>query len=352
MRHSLLSLLALVLVSVGCSTTIADSARPIAPVPQYTPMTPEQLARTSARVAAVQITGPWMWRVPISPDNDPADLLVPYIERAAADGADLVVFPELYLGMFRVPSPQTEKISAAARANNINVIVGCFEVFDDEGNYANSTLIFDRQGEIIGRFFKIYQAVGETPRGWPPVPHDPEWMMVAGEELPVFDLDFARIGILTCYDGYFPELFRTLSLKGAEIIIWPNARHGALEDYIALSNSAHNYTHMVATNKAIGAGTMIVQWPPHILERVEEPEEAYIIADLNMAQLRTARIHSREFHQIRPHVHAEIVKQWEPWKHYGAESPDPVIPEPDHDLRREILRGLDIEFTTPEAGAR
>ncbi|MCC5874737.1 MAG: carbon-nitrogen hydrolase family protein [Candidatus Sumerlaeia bacterium] len=344
MKTSLMSLLSLSLL-MGCQMVSAASPSNNLLAPEYNPMTPEQIGTQTARVAAVQITGPWMWRVPPTEETDPATLLVPYIEKAASDGADLVVFPELYLGMFRVPSPQSETISTAARENNINVIVGCFEVFDDEGNYGNSTLIFDRAGEIVGRFYKIYQAVGETPRGWPPVPHDPEWMMVPGEELPVFDLDFGRIGILTCYDGYFPELFRTLSLKGAEIIIWPNARGGALEDYIALSNSHHNYTHMVATNKAIGAGTMIAQWPPKILERVEEPVEAYIVADLDMAHLRTARIHSREFHQIRPHVHSEIMKPWEPWKHYGAESPDPNIPEPDHDLRREILRGLGISYT-------
>lgn len=344
-------LLTLLTVAGACATAPAhEPVSPTSPI-EYRPLSPSQLERETARVAAVQITGPWMWRVPITEENDPADLLLPYIERAADDGADLVVFPELYLGMFRVPSPQTEKISAAAREHAINVIVGCFEVFDEEGNYGNSTLIFDREGEIVGRFYKIYQAVGETPRGWPPLADDPEWMMVAGEELPTFDLDFGRIGILTCYDGYFPELFRTLSLKGAEIIIWPNARGGALEDYIALSNAHHNYTHMVATNKAIGAGTMIAQWPPRILERVDQPEEAYIIADLDMAHLRTARIYSREFHQVRPHVHAEITAPWEVWRHYDAVPDDSDAPEPSHETRREILRGLDIDFTMTGAGS-
>lgn len=314
---------------------------------QYHPLTPEQLARKSVRVAAVQIDGPWIWRVPITPDRDPADPLIPYIDQAARDGADLVVFPELYLGMFRVPSPQTEKISEAARRNKINVIVGCFEIFDEAGNYGNSTLIFDRSGEIVGRFYKAYQAVGSTPRGWPPEPNDPEWMMTPGQEFPVFDLDFGRIGILTCYDGYFPEIFRILSLKGAEIIIWPNARGGALEDYIALTNAHHNYTHMVAVNKAVGSGTMIVQWPPRILQRVERTGEAYIISDLNLENLRTARIHAREFHQLRPEIHAEIIKPWEVWKHYGVENPEnSEAPPVDVEERNRILDGLGEPHTS------
>lgn len=174
MMKQITGLMTLCLVVSSCLMVTASAPHAPGETIEYNPMSPSQLERSTARVAAVQISGNWMWRVPITEDNDPADLLLPYIERAANDGADLVVFPELYLGMFRVPSPQTEKISAAARQHSINVIVGCFEVFDEEGNYGNSTLIFDREGEIIGRFYKIYQAVGNTPRGWPPVPDDPE----------------------------------------------------------------------------------------------------------------------------------------------------------------------------------
>ena len=43
--------------------------------------------------------------------------------------------------------------------------------------------------------------------------------MERGTDLPVFDFDFGRVGILTCYDGWFPESFRSLSLKGAELIV-------------------------------------------------------------------------------------------------------------------------------------
>ena len=52
--------------------------------------------------------------------------------------------------------------------------------------------------------------------------------MQRGEDLPVFDLDFGRVGILTCYDGWFPESFRALSLKGAELIVWVNGRRASL----------------------------------------------------------------------------------------------------------------------------
>jgi len=305
----------------------------------YKVMTPEQIGTKSARIAAVQVDSPWIWALPVDPNNDPADKLLPYIDRAGGDEADLVVFPELYLGMFRVPSPQTRKISEAAKRNNVNVIVGCFEITDKDGNYGNSTLIFNRSGEIIGRYFKAAPAVGATARGWPPTAADPEWMMTPGDRFSVFDLDFGRIGIMTCYDGYFPEIPRILSLKGAEVIIWPNARGGQIEDYLIRSTVHYNYVHVVSTNKAIGAGTSIAEWPGGMKQYLSTPEEAYIVTDLNMEHLRTARIHSREFAQRDPELYREITQKWPVWEQYGT-SPGDVVPEPDLERRDEILSAI------------
>lgn len=306
------------------------------------PITAAQLGHKSARVAAVQITGPWQWQVPPTPSTDPATVLIPYIDRAGKDKADLVVFPELYLGMFRVPSPQTVAISEAAKRNKIYVMVGCFEVTNDKGDFGNSTLIFDREGEIVGRYFKAYQAVGGAPYCWPPVPNDPEWLMTPGEECPVFDLDFGRVGILTCYDGYFPEIFRLLSLKGAEIIVWPNARHGVVEDYIVRANVHQNYVHMVTTNKAVGAGTMIAEWPKGVKQQLTEAKEGYIMADLNLAQLRNSRVNAREFRQRRAAMFAELAKDWNVSETYGVNEADVVVPPPSAEAKEKLLGRLGI----------
>ncbi len=300
-------------------------------------ITPAQLAHQSVRVAAVQITGPWNWQVPTTEENDTAAAIVPYIDRAGKDKADLVVFPELYLGMFRVPSPQTEAIAAAAKRNAIYVMVGCFEVINEKGDYGNSTLIFDRKGEIMGRYFKAYQAVGGAPYCWPPVANDPEWMMTPGEECPVFDLDFGRVGILTCYDGYFPEMFRLLSLRGAELIIWPNARHGVVEDYIVRANVHQNYVHMVTTNKAIGAGTMIAEWPQGVKRQITEAKEDYIMADLNLAQLRNSRVNAREFRQRRPGMFTDLAKASSIAEMYGVKEAGVIVPAPSAEAKSKVL---------------
>jgi predicted amidohydrolase len=320
-------------------TTLLAAAEKTAPV---RPLSAAQLAHKSVKVAAVQIDGPWCWQVPSGPANDPAKAIVPHIDRAGREGADLIVFPELFLGMFRVPSPQTETIAAAAKRNKVHVMVGCFEVINGKGDYGNSTLIFDREGNITGRYFKAYQAVGEMPHCWPPKPDDPEWMMTPGAETPVFDLDFGRVGILTCYDGYFPEMFRLLSLKGAEIIIWPNARGGSVEDYIVKTNLHQNYVHMVTTNKAVGAGTMIAAWPNRILQQITEAREGYITAELDLTGLRQARIHAREFRQRRPAMFEELAKDWPVAGYYGVEESEVAVPPPSPEAKAAVLKNAKI----------
>lgn len=286
---------------------------------EVAPMSNEQLAVASVKVAAVQITGSWMWPDGYRDGIDPADAVVGYIERAAKDGVQLIAFPELYLGKFRVPSPATDKISAAAAKHRLYVVVGCFEIVgDDDDVFYNSSLVFGRDGTIIGRYNKSHMAVGEAPYLWPPRPDDPEYLMTEGSDFPVFDLDFGRVGILTCYDGYFPEPYRILSLKGAEILIWMNARHGAVEDYLVRAAVHQNVVHMIATNKDIGAGTMIVQWPGTIVAQTTEPREEYIVGDLPLMMLRNTRKNDRLLRQRRPWVYGELANHYEPWKAYDT----------------------------------
>ncbi|MCA9440714.1 MAG: carbon-nitrogen hydrolase family protein, partial [Candidatus Omnitrophica bacterium] len=270
------------------------------------PYSPEQLKWNRVRVAAVQMTGTWNWHAGGPPAVDPADKVVEYIDQAGEDGAELIVFPELLLGYFKVPNPTTDKISEAAKRNQIYVIAGCFEIVDEEGTYHNSTLIFDREGEIIGRHFKVHQAVGNPPYFWPPKPYDAEWKMKPGDRFEAFDLDFGRVGIVTCYDGYFPESFRSSALNGSEIICWVNARGGSIEDFIVKSAMYQNQVCLIATNKAVGSGTMIGQWPTKILESIDDPEEGYIVADLHLAAMRHSRKNSTNYHSLHPEAYTPI----------------------------------------------
>ncbi len=281
---------------------------------------PRQANPDSVKVAAVQISGYDKGDLPRD-GYDPATHLVPYIDRAAKDQAQLIVFPEYVLGHIPVPGPSTAKIAAAAKANSIYVVVGCWEVFADE-TFANTALIFDRAGEIVGKYRKTHAATdhyeGSTPWERPPsgktrdwmLRNDPEWIMQAGDELPVFKFDFGTVGILTCYDGWFPEAARVLSLKGAELLIWVNGRGGSVEDFIVKSIIFQSHVAMITTNQAYGSGTMIgdcSEPPAKILARCPDQQESYISATINLKQTREARASSRNFRQRRPDLYGPLV---------------------------------------------
>jgi predicted amidohydrolase len=271
------------------------------------------------KVAAVQVSG-YDKTVTPGEQRNPVHKALEYIDRAARDSAQLVVFPEYYLGRISVPGKETSALSKAAAQNQIYVIIGSWEVFED-GTFANAALLFGRDGKILGKYYKTHAAVdkyeGEPAYSRPPSGHDrdwfiqndPEWIMKKGQEFPVFDLDFARIGILTCYDGWFPEPFRILSLKGAEILVWVNSRKGMVEDYIVLTAMHHNTVSMICTNQAYGSGTKIADWPRTIAAACPDTGEQCITATLNLERLRHARKNSRNAQQRRPDIYQEILME-------------------------------------------
>lgn len=279
------------------------------------PSEPSQ-RKAKVKIAAVQISGYDKGDLPRE-DFDPVAPLLSYIERAGKEDADLVVFPEYVLGHILVPGPETERLSAAAAANGVYVIAGCWETMD-EGTYANTALIFDRSGHLAGKYRKTHAAVdhfeGQPAWSRPPsgkdrewfLRNDPEWTMQRGEDLPVFDFDFGRVGILTCYDGWFPESFRTLSLKGSELIVWINGRRGEVEDFIIKSAMFQSHVALVSANQAYGGGTMIGTPPADILSRCNAGEEAFIISDVDLGSLRKKRRMSRNFQQRRPDLYGII----------------------------------------------
>ena len=140
--------------------------------------------------------------------------------------------------------------------------------------------------------------------------NDPEWIMKKGQDLPVFEFDFGRIGIMTCYDGWFPEPARILSLRGAELIVWINGRGGSVEDFIVKSIMFQSHVAMITTNQAYGSGTMIGDIsgaPARIIDRCPDKTEAYITGTINLKRIRHVRSLSRNFAQRRPDLYDDLV---------------------------------------------
>ena len=109
--------------------------------------------------------------------------------------------------------PEVNALCERARKYRTYITCSVFEL-DHEGVRHNTGLLIDREGNIAGVYRKCQLTIGEIEGGLRP-----------GNELAVFDTDFARIGIQICWDHYFPESTRVLAMKGAELLCIPT--HGS-----------------------------------------------------------------------------------------------------------------------------
>lgn len=116
---------------------------------------------------------------------------------------DAEIFEEAYNG------PTADLARGIAREHRMSVILPIDARLG--GRVQNLALVIDRSGSIVGHYAKVHPTRGEMARG-----------IVEGDDFPVFDLDFGRVGVVICHDLSFPESTRVLGLRGAEVIFWPN----------------------------------------------------------------------------------------------------------------------------------
>jgi predicted amidohydrolase len=140
----------------------------------------------------------------------------------AAAGVDLIAFPELFLGGYRIRDvrPVGEdilaRIGATARAAGTTVVIGGCEQVD--GGFANSAFVLDRSGELAGIYRKSHLFGSE--RG----------AFVPGGELEPIAAGGRRLGLLICFDVEFPEAARTLVLRGADVLVTISANMAPFGD--------------------------------------------------------------------------------------------------------------------------
>ena len=163
---------------------------------------------------------------------DPRRNLAKAVERirqGARKGAQIVCLQELFISryfpqsedpkFFRlaepIPGPTTDSLCRLARAEKIVLVASVFER-RSAGIYHNTAVVIDADGSILGRYRKMH------------VPDDPcyyeKFYFTPGDlGFPTFKTRYGKIGVLVCWDQWFPEAARLISLSGAQIIFYPTA---------------------------------------------------------------------------------------------------------------------------------
>src|ERR1043166_693751 len=167
----------------------------------------------------------------------------PVIEEAARRKADFVVLGETltYAGVGSsyadcaesIPGPSTDYFGGLAKKHGLYVVAGLIE--RDGHQLFNVAVLIAPDGKVAGKYRKVCLPDGEYDKGMSP-----------GSDYPVFDTPLGKIGMMICYDGFFPEVARELSNRGAEIIAWPvwgcnpdQARARACENQVYLVSSTY-----------------------------------------------------------------------------------------------------------------
>lgn len=153
------------------------------------------------------------------------------IDQAASSGARLVVLPEIWTYMGdpdrnvdnaeSIPGELTTRLAERARRHDIYLHAGTFaERVEGDERVRNTAVVFDPDGEIIATYRKIHM-FDVTIDGV--ATYEESATVAPGDEIVNFLLDGVNIGLATCYDLRFPEIFRILALRGAEVIVLPAA---------------------------------------------------------------------------------------------------------------------------------
>lgn len=280
--------------------------------------------------------------VQLPEEDDPQNVLdrMPgFFEAAAEYGSDLIAFPEYCLGRrITLEDQRVQRFLELAHKHRMYAVAGLIESMGKQ--WATTALMVDRSGALLGRYLKTHPAAGVAPHWWPPLPgHDDEARGVLGDCFKVWPLDFGTIGIIQCYDGYFPEAWGCTSYMGAEIIVWINGRGSPVQDATCMY-MAQSYTCVVAGNVSNGYNTGFAE-PAYgtyisadgereegrLFPRIPEPGPACVHATIDLAKVRDQRKHSRMVHQRRPELYSQLTRPatiWKdypdiPWAHPGTE---------------------------------
>jgi len=186
------------------------------------------------------------------------------VTEAAKKGAQIVCLQELFTSLYfcdvedhdnfqlaeAIPGPSTDELTKLAARLNVVIIASLFEK-RAQGLYHNTTAVIDADGQYLGKYRKMH------------IPDDPgfyeKFYFTPGDlGYKVFKTKFATIGVLICWDQWYPEAARITALMGAEILFYPTAIGWATTQDAATNVEQYNAWQTIQRSHAVANGVHVV----------------------------------------------------------------------------------------------
>jgi N-carbamoylputrescine amidase len=263
------------------------------------------------------------------------------VREAAAQGAQVICLPELFRSLYfcqseehvnfglaeSVPGPSTERFGDLARELGVVIVASLFEK-RAEGLYHNTAAVLDADGAYLGKYRKMH------------IPDDPlfyeKFYFTPGDlGFKVFPTRFARLGVLICWDQWYPEGARLTALRGADMLFYPTAigwhpsekaEHGVAQhqswELIQRSHGVANGCYVVSVNRTGHEGddpeggiefwgqSFISDPQGTILAKAPVNEPAVIVQPVNLGKLDVQRTHWPFLRDRRIDAYGEITRRF------------------------------------------
>ena len=186
------------------------------------------------------------------------------IRECAANGAQLVVLQELHTGIYfcqaeetdmfdlaeTIPGPSTEAFSAIAKECNVVLVTSLFER-RAAGIYHNTAVVFESNGSMVGKYRKMH------------IPDDPayyeKFYFTPGDMgFEPLQTSVGKLGVLVCWDQWYPEAARLMALAGADVLIYPTAIGWESTDTQEEKNRQHDAWQIVQRGHAVANGLPVI----------------------------------------------------------------------------------------------
>lgn len=232
------------------------------------------------------------------------------------DQADITCLPEMFnTGYNRdglgdsihelaeaVPGETTDQLGNLARQLNMAIVAGVIERGKSGGDLIyDSVVLIDREGDLIGKYRKSHLYPDEN-RYFSP-----------GDDLAVFELEDAQVGVAICFEHAFPQIFATLALGGAQVVFNPSAvpvGFGYLQDLRTRARAQDNQIFVVAANHvgregdAVYCGRSQVADPRgDVVVMAPDDEEAALAVELHLGLIQEQRDQEPIFRNFRPELY-------------------------------------------------